>query len=172
MLKFLLLGLLWGRPRYGYDLKGVFEEFLGGTWPLNIGQVYTTLNRLEHEGLVSCEVVPQELLPDRKVYRLTEAGEAELARWVEEPVEGPIRLRDEFFLKVLVRSRIDDGDARNLIARQRRQHLGALAELMQLRDDPDLDPSTGLLLEGAALRAEADLKWLDLCEERIKELRR
>src|SRR5437763_12827146 len=98
MFRFVLLGLLDAEPRYGYDLKAVFEEFLGGTWPLNIGQVYTTLARLEQEGLVSCEVVPQQLLPDRKVYSLTDAGEHQLSRWADQAVAGPIRLRDEFFL--------------------------------------------------------------------------
>jgi DNA-binding PadR family transcriptional regulator len=171
MLRYLLLGLLAERPRYGYDLRKLFEQFLGGTWPLNVGQVYTTLARLEADGWIQCEVVEQELLPDRKVYSLTEEGEAQLDRWANEPVEGPIRLRDEFFLRVLVRSRIDDGDPRILIARQRRNHLVALAELMQLRNDPGLEPATALLLDGAALRAEADLKWLELCEERFKELR-
>ena len=170
MLKYLLLGLLAERPRYGYDLKAVFEEFLGGTWPLNVAQVYTTLARLEQEGLVSCEVVPQELLPDRKVYSLTEEGEARLTRWANEAVDGPIRLRDEFFLKVLVRARIHDGDARPLIAAQRRRHLESLAELTRLRAGAKLDPATSLLLEGAVLRAEADLKWLDLADERVKEL--
>lgn len=172
VLKFLLLALLWGEPRYGYDLKNVFEEFLGGTWPLNIGQVYMTLARLETEGLVECELVPQELLPDRKVYSLTADGEADLTRWADQPSEGPIRLRDELFLKVLARSIIHDGDARELIARQRRNNLTALAELSRLRDDASVHPATALLLEGAALRAEADLKWLDLCEQRLKELRR
>jgi DNA-binding PadR family transcriptional regulator len=172
VLKFLLLALLSGRPRYGYDLKSVFEEFLGGTWPLNIGQVYTTLSRLEAEGLVECELVLQDLLPDRKVYSLTPAGEAELTRWADEPSEGPIRLREDFFLKVLARSVIHDGDARELITRQRRNHLTALAELARLRAEPSIHPATALLLDGAALRAEADLKWLDLCEQRMKELRR
>jgi DNA-binding PadR family transcriptional regulator len=171
VLKFLLLALLSGQPRYGYDLKSVFEEFLGGTWPLNIGQVYITLSRLEADGLVECELVPQDLLPDRKVYSLTPAGEAELIRWADEPSEGPIRLRDDFFLKVLARSIIDDGDVRELITKQRRNHLRALAELAKLRSDTSIHPATALLLDGAALRAEADLKWLDLCEHRLKELR-
>ena len=170
MLKFLVLALLSGKPRYGYDLKSVFEEFLGGTWPLNIGQVYTTLSRLEAEGLVQCELVPQELLPDRKVYSLTADGEAELLAWADTPSEGPIRLRDDFFLKVLARSIIDDGDVRGLVTKQRRSHLLALAELATLRTDPSIHPATALLLEGAMLRAEADLKWLDLCEQRLKEL--
>src|SRR4051812_41382008 len=173
MLKFVLMGLLSAEPRYGYELKAVFEQILGGTWPLNIGQVYTVLSRLEKEGLVACQVVPQDLLPDRKVYALTDAGEAALAQWADEPVDGPVRLRDEFFLKVLVRSLSEDGDdAMALIQRQRHSHMQALAELAQLQGDPSMHQATSLLLEGAVLRMEADLKWLDLCEERLKDAKR
>lgn len=167
MLRFLLLALLEREPRHGYDLKAVFEEFLGGTWPLNIGQVYTALARLEQDGLVSCEVVAQDLLPDRKVYSLTEEGRQELKRWTEEPADGPVRLRDELFLKVMARSLLRRDDPLSLVWRQRDSHMQALAQLLAMRDDPSLHPSTALLLDGAILRTEADLKWLDLCEERF-----
>ena len=169
MLRFVLLGLLRSEPRYGYELKAVFEQFLGGTWSLNIGQVYTALGRLEKEGLVTCQVVPQDLLPDRKVYALTEAGEAELARWADEPASAPVRLRDEFLLKVLVASLGDPGEAVGLIRRQRQSHIEALSDLTRLQTDVSIHPATSLLLEGAVLRMEADLKWLDICEERLKE---
>lgn len=167
MLRYLLLALLDREPRHGYDLKAVFEDFLGGTWPLNIGQVYTALARLEQDGLVSCEVVAQDLLPDRKVYSLTEDGRQELKRWTEEPAAGPVRLRDELFLKVMARSLLRRSDPLSLVWRQRESHMQALAQLTAMRDDPALHPSTALLLDGAILRTEADLKWLDLCEERM-----
>lgn len=169
MLKFVLLGLLAGEPRHGYELKVVFEELLAGTWPLNIGQVYTTLGRLEHEGLVEAEVVPQQLLPDRKVYSLTPAGRRALEEWSAAPAAEPVRLRDEFFLKVLVRSMVSDVDPRELVRDQRRQHVATLAELSQLRSDPSLPEATALLIEGAVLRLEADVKWLDVCERRFTE---
>jgi DNA-binding PadR family transcriptional regulator len=167
MLKFVLLGLLDAEPRYGYELKAVFEQFLGGTWPLNIGQVYTALARLEKEGLVECQVVPQDLLPDRKVYALTEKGRADLRDWLDKPDTGPVSLRDSFFLKIAIAS-LNGDRPHDLINRQREQHLTALAELGRLQHDPNLHPATGLLLEGALLRLEADLKWLDVCEERVK----
>ena len=166
MLKFVLLGLLDAEPQYGYELKAVFERFLGGTWPLNLGQVYTTLTRLEREGLVEASVVPQEAAPDRKVFALTDAGRAELDRWASEPQDGPVRLRDEFFLKIAVRSLT--GGAAQLIHDQRAAHLNALAEMTRLQHDPALHPGTSLLLEGAMLRLEADLRWLELAESRLK----
>ena len=82
MFKYALLGLLAQEPRHGYDLKTAFETLLGGTWPLNIGQVYSTLSRLERDGFVESQVVPQDLLPDRKVYALTQTGLEELDRWL------------------------------------------------------------------------------------------
>lgn len=170
MLKFVLMGLLHAEPRYGYELKAVFETFLGGTWPLNIGQVYTTLGRLEDDGLVVSELVAQDAAPDRKVYALTPAGQKALGAWSGEPDRGPVRLRDELFLKVAVLSLSDPAAAAQLIAAQRSAHLETLAQLAQRQRDPDLHPATELLLEGAILRVEAELKWLEEAESRMKEL--
>jgi DNA-binding PadR family transcriptional regulator len=169
MLKYALLGLLAHESRHGYDLKNAFESMLGGTWPLNIGQVYTTLARLERDGLVESEVVPQDLLPDRKVYSLTESGREELERWLAEPTEEGIRVKDEFFIKLLVHRSIHSDGALPLIWKQRQIYMQALTELTVLRTDPSLDPATRLLMEGALLHVEADLEWLDLCEESLKE---
>jgi DNA-binding PadR family transcriptional regulator len=169
MLKYALLGLLAQEPRHGYDLKNAFEEMLGGTWPLNVGQVYTTLARLERDGLVASAIVPQDLLPDRKVYSLTETGREELDRWLAEPSQGSIRLKDEFFIKFLVHQLADSGDATSLLWRQRQVYMQTLTQLTSLRMDASLDPTTRLLIEGAILHVEADLEWLDLCEESPKK---
>src|SRR2546421_3535635 len=118
MLGYALLGLLAVAPRHGYELKAAFEGLLGGTWSLNIGQVYTTLSRLERDGLVESEVVAQDAFPDRKVYSLTELGEKELDRWLGAASPGAVRLKDEFVLKILVHA-IVAGDPRPLVAEQR-----------------------------------------------------
>jgi len=172
VLKYLLLGLLASGPRHGYELKGVFDDLLGATWPLNIAQIYNALSKLEEEALVACEVVPQENVPNRKVYSLTPAGRHELEAWVHEPADGPVRLRDEVFFKVLVGVQVDGEDAVEVIGRQRQAYVQALADLSRAQADPDLEFGTSLLLEGAALRLEADLRWLDRCEERLSERRR
>lgn len=165
--KYALLGLLADEARHGYDLKGAFEDLLGGSWQLNIGQVYTTLGRLERDGFVESQVVPQDLVPDRKVYEITPSGLEELKRWLSEPADGPVRLRDELFVKMLVHGLVKGGSARSLIDRQRREHLETLAELAELRSDDGLNASTKLLIDGAMLHVEADLQWLDLCEEHL-----
>ncbi len=85
MLKYALLALLAEEPRHGYELKAVFERMLGQTWQVNIGQVYSTLARLARDGLVSCQEVLQDLLPNRKVCRLTGQGRAALAKWLSWP---------------------------------------------------------------------------------------
>ena len=169
MLNYAILGLLAQEPRHGYDIKNAFETMLGGTWPLNIGQVYTTLSRLERDGYVESQVVPQELLPDRKVYTLTQAGKEELQSWVSEPTQGAIRLKDEFFIKLLVLQLFQSSDPIDLIRKQRQVYMQTLAQLTKLLNDTNLDPSTALLIEGAILHVEADMQWLDLCEGRFME---
>src|SRR5881275_2411814 len=102
VLKFALLGLLAKESRHGYDLKRAFERLLGGTWPINIGQIYTTLTRLERDRLVTAETVTQTSVPDRKVYSLTPAGHDALAEWLAQPVADSVALKDEMYVKVLV----------------------------------------------------------------------
>lgn len=169
MLKHTLLGLLTQKPRHGYDLKNEFESLLGGTWPLNIGQVYTTLNRLERDGLVQSDLVHQDLLPDKKVYSTTEAGREELDRWMAEPTTDTIRVKDEFFIKLLVHQLMGSNEALPLIWKQRQVYMQKMAQLTSLLSHPSMDPATKLLIEGAILHIDADLHWLDLCEERLKE---
>jgi DNA-binding PadR family transcriptional regulator len=168
MLKYLLLALLAECPRHGYELKRAFEELLGGTWVLNIGQIYLTLAKLEDDGLITAEVVAQDLLPDRKVWSLTEIGRKELTRWTEEPGAATLKVRDELFFKILAQA-LAGGDLDDLVWTQRESHVRAMSELARLRDDRSTHPITALLLEGVILRAEADLKWLDICERRLQE---
>jgi DNA-binding PadR family transcriptional regulator len=168
LIKQLLLGLLAAKPRHGYELKSLFEDLFGGTWPLNPGQVYMTLQKLEEEGLVTSEVVEQQLLPDRRMYSITESGRGELKRWTTEPSDGPIRIREEMVAKVLTAIVTDHSAAPQLIWAQRRRHLQAIAELRDKKNDSTLSLATRVLLEAAILRAEADLRWLDLCEERLQ----
>lgn len=169
MLKYLLLGLLATRPRHGYELKTVFEEMLAGTWVLKIAQVYATLSRLEEEGLVVCEKVPQEQVPDRKVYSLTPAGRSELARWAKEPVVGPVSVRDEFVFKIMLSAMAPEADPVGLIWAQRDVSLKALADLTRRAAEPGLALPTSLLVDAAVLRVKADLEWLDSCETRLSQ---
>lgn len=123
------------------------------------------LSKLEEDGLVSHEVVEQELLPDRKVYSLTELGQKELDRWLTEPTPGPVRVRDELLLNVVMHFVLGRADRLERIWEHRETYMRALAEIARMRTDPGLPSATALLLDALALRMEADLKWLELCED-------
>lgn len=167
-----ILALLAAAPAHGYELKRVLEETFGEAWPeTNVGQIYTTLGRLERDGLVRGLLVAQDHRPDKRVYELTPDGRRELEEWIERPAPGP-RLKDEFFLKLVLAQTAGLNSAHDpavLIERQRRTFLQALRDLGELaaRQDPRANPAAALLIEGAMLHVEADLKWLDRCEERL-----
>lgn len=172
-----ILALLADGTAHGYELKQAIEQTFGDAFPpLNIGQIYTTLGRLERDGLVASLHVTQAGRPDKKVYDLTDAGREEVRRWLDEPVSGP-RLKDEFFTKLILArlpgvAALNGGtDPRALIARQRRDYLQSMRDLNglllnQQRNGAE-QTSAALLIEGAIFHLEADLKWLDLCEQRL-----
>jgi DNA-binding PadR family transcriptional regulator len=168
--KHALLALIAGGAAHGYDLKLAFEEQFGSVWPpVNIGQIYSTLQRLERDGLVRCHEVEQSGRPAKKVYSLTEDGQAALREWVNTPSEGP-RVRDDFVMKLVLAhtARLDDPYA--LIDRQRTAYLHTLRDLGRVQPARDAEGlATELLVAGATLHLEADLRWLNLCEERFRQ---
>jgi DNA-binding PadR family transcriptional regulator len=168
-MRYAFLALLAKTPAHGYELKQAFEETFGDVWPpLNFGQIYTTLQRLERDGLVQSREVPQDHRRDKKVYELTPAGHTELRKWLSEPASGPW-LKDEFFMKLVMAGLTDAADQAALIDRQRRVYMQALHDLntMAARAGSNGDAVPALLIEGAALHLQADLKWLELCEEAL-----
>ena len=166
-MRFPLLALLAQGPAHGYELKQALEQRFGTVLPpLNAGQIYTTLSRLERDGLVDDDAVAQNGRPNKRVYRLTDAGQAELRGWVEDSTPAT-RLKDDFFMKLVLARAAGIADPVELIARQRGAYLQALRELDDVAAQADGDVTAALLIEGAALHLEADLKWLDLCEQRI-----
>jgi DNA-binding PadR family transcriptional regulator len=167
-LKFGILGLLAEQPLHAYAVRTRFHELLGGSWEVNIGQVYTTLQRLERDGLVG----PAEPRGERGrfPYRLTETGRKALEAWVAEPESEPQQLREEIYLKLLLASRVANGDLPALLARQRRVYLQRLKDLAVLEEEARSQgrDDLALLYQGALLHTEADLKWVDACAETTK----
>jgi DNA-binding PadR family transcriptional regulator len=145
-------------------LEQEFEEVLPA---LNAGQIYSTLGRLERDGLVVSRSVAGDSRRKR-VYELTEAGRAVLARWIETPVSGT-RLRDEFFMKLVIVTSAGVAEPKTLIDGQRREYLQSLRDLDALLAANGKGLSAELLVEGAVLHLKADLDWLDLIEQRLKE---
>ena len=160
-----VLALLADRRAHGYEIKRGLEERFGSVVaPLNAGQVYTTLQRLQRDELVADDAVAQSGRPDKRVYRLTDAGRQALEEWLGVP-SAPTRLRDDFFMKLVFAQSLGLADPAALIARQREAYLRSLGELERVLADGGADGTTALVVEGAALHLEADLKWLDRCEE-------
>ncbi len=166
-MRFPLLALLAQGPAHGYELKQALEQRFGAVLPpLNAGQIYTTLSRLERDGLVDDDAVAQNGRPNKRVYRLTEAGQVELHTWVQDSTPQT-RLKDDFFIKLVLARAAGIADPLELIAKQRGAYLQALRELDDVAAVTGDDDTASLLIEGAALHLEADLKWLDLCERRM-----
>ena len=163
-----LLALLAESPNHGYQLKTAFERRTGGSWALNIGQVYTTLQRLERDGLV--EAIETD--DDRHAYRITEDGTTQLEAWFATPTvpEGPPR--DELTIKVLVAVAAADIDVTDVLQRQRAASIEQLQAYTRRKAqaDPERDVGFLMLLDALIFRTEAEVRWLDACEARIRHL--
>jgi DNA-binding PadR family transcriptional regulator len=175
-----LLALLERGPMYGYQLRAEFETSTGGTWPLNIGQVYTTLTRLERDGLVLPTGEPD---PEGRVtYLLTADGRAEVGRWFLTPVTRETRPRDELAIKLALAITTPGVDVHQVVQTQRTATLRSLQDLTRLKaraGDPMSDPTSDaaeaawlLVLESMIFAAEAEVRWLDHCEVRVARLAR
>lgn len=166
-----LLALLARGPAHGYELKQDLEQLLGAAYPpTNVGQVYVTLGRLEKSGLIEGEEIAQESRPNKKIYRLTDAGQEALRAWFEETADEP-RVRDEFFMKLALAPRTGLADQITLINKQRREYLNTMRNLSKLAATEDRDNRIShLLIEGAMLHLQADLDWLERCQEELEDL--
>jgi len=163
-----LLALLAKEPAHGYELRQALEQTFGQAYPApNIGQVYVTLQRLAHDGFVRSENVVQSNRPNKRVYELTQAGREALANWVAEPSDAA-HVRDQFFMKLALAPLAGAADRMTLINKQRRHYLNLMRGLSSLatRSDPG-NRIARLLIEGAMLHLQADLDWLERCQEEL-----
>ncbi len=169
-----ILGLLADRPRHGYDLRAAFEALAGGKalWSLKPAQVYTTLSRLEESGLVAQESVEQDGGPEKHIYSLTPAGEAELAEWFASGVPTEHQ-RDEFFIKLMLSLSNEATNPYRVIQTQRNRLYQELhdATTRRHRADPRLELAQIFLLDKSIMHLEADVRWLDLIEARLDDIR-
>jgi DNA-binding PadR family transcriptional regulator len=155
-----LLALLERGQMYGYQLRTAFEAETGATWPLNIGQVYSTLTRLERDGLVRA-------LPEsdggQRPYEITDAGRADLALWFATPIERTDRPRDELAIKLALALTTPGIDVQSVVQTQRTATMRTLQQYTRLKGD-DSELPWRLVLEAMIFQAEAELRWLDHCE--------
>jgi DNA-binding PadR family transcriptional regulator len=165
-MKHAFLVLLAAGPAHGYELKLALEQRFGDLVPpINAGQVYTTLARLERDGLVESTDVEGDGR-GKRVYALTDAGRADIAAWLEAPSPAA-SLRDEFATKLVLGGLPGIVDPRRLVDRQRHELLQTLRDLEARRTGGPNGVAADLLIESAVLHAEAELRWLDYVTARI-----
>jgi DNA-binding PadR family transcriptional regulator len=170
-----LLALLAEAPRHGYQLKTDFERRTGGNWAINIGQVYTTLQRLERDGLVEPVATDGSDTDrhdtDRHDYRITAVGREQLSAWFVTPVvpEGPPR--DELTIKVLLAVAASEVDVTDILQRQRTASVEQLQAYTRRKaqSDPQKDLAFLLMLDALIFRTEAEVRWLDAAEARLRD---
>jgi DNA-binding PadR family transcriptional regulator len=176
-----LLALLEQGPMYGYQLRTEFEQRTGSTWPLNVGQVYTTLARLERDGLVEqldrgehggvAEAGERE---GHVVYRITDQGRSEVSEWFTTPVPRTQPPRDELAIKLALAVTVPGVDVATVIQRQRSATMTALQDYTRLKRTGPRDSAVpadlawSLVLDSLVFAAEAEVRWLDHCEARLR----
>jgi DNA-binding PadR family transcriptional regulator len=163
-----LLALLERGPRHGYQLRAEFDAATGATWPLNVGQVYTTLDRLERDGFVVQDGEPDA--DGRIAYRLTDAGHAEVRSWFTSPVSAKAAPRDELAIKLALAVTTPGVDVVAVVQTQRSATMTALQELTRFKvkaSEDGGDLAWSLVLDSLVFRAEAEIRWLDHCEARV-----
>jgi DNA-binding PadR family transcriptional regulator len=162
-----MLALLSEGPKYGLQLREEFEARTGEVWPLNVGQVYTTLQRLERDGLIESDGTGSE--GAQKVFQITEEGAAELAAWLRTPPDLSSPPRDELVMKVLVALRLPGTDAHEVIQAHRRYLVQLMQQWTRIKDaDGDADVSLALAVDAELFRLDSVTRWLDAADARLK----
>jgi DNA-binding PadR family transcriptional regulator len=164
-----LLALLSEKPKYGLRLQNEFEERTGEVWPLNVGQVYTTLQRLERDGLVAADG-EDERSQKQKRYRITAAGAHELADWLRTPPDLLPPPRDELVIKVLVALQVPGTDVHEILQVHRRHVIEVMQRYTRIKAEAaEDDVPLALVTDAELFRLEAIVRWLDAAEARLKQ---
>jgi DNA-binding PadR family transcriptional regulator len=173
--RYAILGLLAQRPRHGYELRAAFEAVVGGqeSWDLKPAQVYSTLERLMQAGWIEEDCELEKNGQDKRNYRICEDGKQALEEWFYSPVT-PEHQRDEFFVKMMIAQVSGVGDPGKVIQAQRGfiyRHMHAATTLRETYN-PKFALAQILLLDKSLMHLEADLRWLDITEARLEEVKR
>jgi len=164
-----LLALLSEGPKYGLQLREEFEANTGQVWPLNVGQVYTTLQRLDRDGLVTAADSESGDPGPQKAYRITEAGSAELAQWLCVPPDLSTPPRDDLVMKVLIAVRVPGADVSEIVQAHRRYLVQLIREWTRLKEDDNArDIAFSLVVDAELFRIDSVVRWLDAAEARLR----
>jgi DNA-binding PadR family transcriptional regulator len=171
--KFTLLALLHQRPMHGYELGKQFASILEADWDVKPGQIASTLARMKDAGLVDYEIAEGGDAPDRKVYAITDEGRADLELWYRTPEVRDYRLSDTFYIKLVLSILGGPVPPEQVLAAQRRelfQQLHNVTDMLRKTDARKQLPWL-LLLESATMHLEADLRWIEMCEAHLPDLK-
>jgi DNA-binding PadR family transcriptional regulator len=162
-----LLALLSEGPKYGLQLRQEFESRTGEVWPLNVGQVYTTLQRLERDGLVESDDTSED--GPQKGFHITQEGADELAQWLRTPPDFSSPPRDELVIKVLVALGLPGVDVHEVIQVHRRYLVELMQQWTRLKEDESrLDLNFALVVDAELFRLDSLIRWLDTADGRLK----
>lgn len=163
-----LLAILDQGPCYGYQLRAEFDRRTGSTWPLNVGQIYNTLDRLERDGLVAKGDIDAQ---GHVYWQITDAGSADVAAWLASPVVRTGGTRDELALKLAVAVTLPGVDVDAVIDAQRvesRRRLDEFStELAGCADDDPDEFVRAVVIDAMRLAIDAELRWLDALHDRV-----
>ena len=161
-----LLSLLTEGPKYGLQLRHEFEASTGELWPLNVGQVYTTLQRLERDGYVESDDAESEGAQRR--FRLTTDGADELTGWLRTPQDAPPP-RDELVIKVLVAARVPNVDVHEVIAAHRVHLVESMQRYTRIKAEAAEDEvALALVMDAELFRLDGIVRWLDSADIRLR----
>jgi DNA-binding PadR family transcriptional regulator len=171
--KHAVLALLYQRPMHGYELGKQLNLAVSAEWDVKPGQIANTLARLKEANLVDYEVEETADAPDRKVYFITDEGVKELQTWYLNPEVRDYRLGDMFYVKLVLSLTGGPVSPEQVLMTQRRELYQQLHEVTELRRkaDPRVELPWVLLLESANMHLEADLRWIEMCEARLPDLK-
>src|ERR1051325_7193520 len=162
-----LLALLSEGPKYGLQLRQEFEAKTGEVWPLNVGQVYTTLQRLERDGLIESDDTEEE--GPQKTFHLTDEGADELQDWLRTPGDDSTPPRDELVIKVLVALTVPGVAVDEVLQVHRRHLIQLMQRYTRLKQDAAADDGgLALVADAEIFRIEAQVRWLDAADVRLK----
>jgi DNA-binding PadR family transcriptional regulator len=163
-----LLALLSEGPKYGLQLRQEFESRTGEVWPLNVGQVYTTLQRLERDGLIEADDGADDEGP-QKGFRITQEGAEELSQWLRTPPDFSSPPRDELVIKVLVALELPGVDVHDVVQVHRRYLVELMQQWTRLKEDESrLDINFALVVDAELFRLDSLIRWLDTADGRLK----
>jgi DNA-binding PadR family transcriptional regulator len=161
-----MLALLSEGPKYGLQLREEFEARTGEVWPLNVGQVYTTLQRLERDGLAESDGDGDG---PQKAFLITASGREELDSWLRTPPDLSSPPRDELVMKVLVALRVPGANIADIIQAHRRYLVELMQQWTHIKEDSDpADLNLGLAVDAELFRLDSVVRWLDAADARIK----